>query len=84
VFEMAVPAEVNIEVQAHTDAVGSAAYNQVLSDKRATSVLEYLVGKGVARTRLTSVGFGESRSIADNETEEGRSQNRRVEFRRTD
>lgn len=72
---------VGLDVYGHTDAQGSDAYNQKLSDSRAQSVMDYLVGKGIPKTRLTARGFGESKPIATNETKEGRAQNRRVELR---
>jgi outer membrane protein OmpA-like peptidoglycan-associated protein len=72
---------INIEVQAHSDNTGSAAYNKVLSQKRATSVVKYLAEKSIVQSRLTSLGFGEENPIADNNTVMGRSINRRVEFK---
>ncbi|MEM9696514.1 MAG: OmpA family protein, partial [Myxococcota bacterium] len=69
-----------VQVEGHTDARGSAAYNKGLSQRRANSVLEYLVRKGVDRKRLVAVGFGPDRPIATNDTEDGRSKNRRVDF----
>jgi OOP family OmpA-OmpF porin len=70
-----------IEVQGHASAEGSDSYNLKLSDKRAKSVRKYLVGKGgVPDAALTAKGYGEKAPIADNETEEGREKNRRVEF----
>ena len=69
-----------IEVAGHTDSVGSAAYNQQLSEKRANSVAAYLASRGVDRTRMVTVGAGKDHPIASNETEEGRAQNRRVEI----
>jgi outer membrane protein OmpA-like peptidoglycan-associated protein len=72
------------EVAGHTDSVGDEAYNLDLSKRRAQAVLDYLSMKGVAPGRMTAVGFGESMPIADNATEEGRAQNRRVVIRRTD
>lgn len=69
-----------VSIEGHTDDQGSDAYNQKLSDQRAKSVLDYLVGKGIDAKRLTSKGFGESKPIASNETEDGKEQNRRVEF----
>jgi len=69
-----------IEVAGHTDNVGSDAYNQQLSERRAGSVADYLSGHGVQRTRLVTVGAGEGHPIATNDTEEGRAQNRRVEI----
>ena len=70
-----------VEVQGHTDSTGSAAINRTLSNKRAESVRRYLVGKGVAKGRLTAKGFGPDVPVADNGTPEGREQNRRVEFK---
>ncbi len=71
---------VKIEVQAHTDSSGSAKYNQWLSERRARSVINYLGQQGISTTRLIPMGYGETQPIADNSTEEGRAQNRRVEF----
>jgi OOP family OmpA-OmpF porin len=71
---------VNIEVSGHTDATGADEYNQGLSERRANSVVEYLVGKGVSASRLQAVGHGESSPVADNATRDGRAQNRRVEL----
>ena len=64
----------------HTDSRGSDEYNQGLSERRANSVAQYLLSKGVVEARIDSVGFGESNPIADNGTAEGRSLNRRVEL----
>jgi outer membrane protein OmpA-like peptidoglycan-associated protein len=72
--------ELALEVAAHTDNIGSQGYNLELSQKRAQTIVEYLVHKGIDRSRLTGKGYGESRPIATNSTEEGRIQNRRVEF----
>ena len=69
-----------IEVAGHTDSVGSDAYNQQLSERRANSVAAYLASHGVAGTRVVTVGAGEGHPVASNETEEGRAQNRRVEI----
>ncbi len=71
---------VKLEVQGHTDNVGSDKLNQRLSDKRSVAVKKYLVGKGIAADRLTVKGFGESRPAEDNATKEGRAKNRRIEF----
>jgi outer membrane protein OmpA-like peptidoglycan-associated protein/tetratricopeptide (TPR) repeat protein len=70
-----------IELSGHTDNVGSASYNQKLSEDRAKSVVDYLIGKGIAVNRLVFKGYGFSQPIADNKTEEGRQQNRRTEFK---
>ncbi|MBM6442687.1 MULTISPECIES: OmpA family protein [Pseudomonas] len=71
---------ISIKVIGFTDSVGSDAYNQGLSERRASSVAEYLLSQGVAPNKLTSEGKGESQPVADNETDEGRSKNRRVEL----
>ncbi|MDY0098952.1 MAG: OmpA family protein [Bacteroidales bacterium] len=72
--------DTNIELQGHTDSKGTETYNQNLSEKRASSVSNYLVSRGIAESRIAPKGFGETMPKYDNETEEGRSQNRRVEF----
>ena len=69
-----------IEVQGHTDNVGGDAYNQTLSEARAKAIAAWLVAHGVAADRLTAKGFGKTRPIADNATEQGRAKNRRVEI----
>ncbi|HEF4758386.1 TPA: OmpA family protein [Pseudomonas putida] len=71
---------VSIKVVGHTDSVGADAYNQALSERRASSVAQYLLSQGVAPNKLTSEGKGETQPVADNETEEGRAKNRRVEL----
>lgn len=70
-----------IDIYGHTDSTGSDAYNQGLSERRAQSVADYLVARGVDRVRLATRGFGESQPIADNSTDAGRAANRRVELR---
>jgi OOP family OmpA-OmpF porin len=75
------PALKKIEVQAHTDDRGSEKYNLRLSEQRAAAVMEYLLSRGIASERLSSKGYGESRPVADNDTEEGRAKNRRVELK---
>ena len=72
--------DTNIEVQGHTDSKGSETYNQNLSVRRATSVSDYLAANQITASRITTKGFGETLPEYDNETEEGRAQNRRVEF----
>jgi outer membrane protein OmpA-like peptidoglycan-associated protein len=72
--------DTNIEVQGHTDNTGTDAYNQTLSEKRAGSVATYLTSHNISSSRVTIKGFGKSAPKYDNNTEEGRSQNRRVEF----
>jgi outer membrane protein OmpA-like peptidoglycan-associated protein len=73
--------EVPYEVGGHTDSIGSNAYNQDLSERRAASVYNYLVGHGVAASQLSTRGYGETQPVASNDTEEGRAANRRVEIR---
>jgi outer membrane protein OmpA-like peptidoglycan-associated protein len=69
-----------IEIDGHTDIVGNGEYNIGLSQRRAERVIEYLVKKGIAKDRLTIKAYGSSLPAAENETEEGRARNRRVEF----
>jgi OmpA-OmpF porin, OOP family len=69
-----------LQVEGHTDATGGAARNRQLSQQRAESVRQYLVGKGVAKGRLVAKGFGPDKPIGDNESPDGREANRRVEF----
>jgi outer membrane protein W len=68
----------------HTDNVGTAEYNQKLSERRAQAEVDYLAAKGVAPGRIKTIGMGLTKPLADNATEEGRAQNRRVTIRRTD
>ncbi|HDS06056.1 MAG TPA: OmpA family protein [Bacteroides sp.] len=72
--------DTNIEIQGHTDSTGPEDYNQALSERRARSVAGYLAAQGVMDERLNTVGFGETTPRYDNETDEGRAQNRRVDF----
>ena len=71
---------VNLEVQGHTDNKGSEKKNKKLSETRANAVVQYLIKKGVAKDRLRAVGYGSEMPIADNNTAEGRAENRRVEL----
>ena len=74
-------AELKLEIQGHTDNVGAAAANLKLSQDRAAAVKAYLVQTfGVAADRLTTAGLGDTKPIADNATDAGRAQNRRVEL----
>ncbi|MCI0448297.1 MAG: OmpA family protein [Chlorobi bacterium] len=73
--------DVNIEISAHTDSRGSDEYNLELSQKRAESVVSYLMSNGINPGRLIAKGYGESSPVASNETEEGMSANRRVEMK---
>jgi OOP family OmpA-OmpF porin len=70
----------NIEVEGHTDAAGDAAANQSLSEKRAQAVVDYLVKAGLPASRFTAVGYGSTQPVTSNDTEEGKAQNRRIEF----
>ena len=76
--------DMRIEIQGHTDNKGSAKYNAKLSDRRAASVRKYLVSHGVAADRLVSHGYGLSRPLVPNDTEQNRALNRRVQFMRTE
>jgi OmpA-OmpF porin, OOP family len=69
-----------IEMSAHTDSRGSDEYNFKLSDNRARSVMEYILSKGISPDRITSKGYGESKPVVDNDTDDNRQLNRRVEF----
>ncbi len=69
-----------VEIGGHTDSVGSDTSNQDLSERRANSVLAYLKDKGVDTARVSAVGYGESKPVADNATEDGKAKNRRIEF----
>jgi outer membrane protein OmpA-like peptidoglycan-associated protein len=69
-----------LQVEGHTDSTGTAAINRKLSQQRAESVMNYLASKGVAAGRMKAKGFGPDKPIADNNTDEGKEKNRRVEF----
>src|SRR5699024_6709720 len=69
-----------VQIAGHTDSIGSNAYNQDLSDRRARSVKRFLVSHGIDSSRLTTIGYGETRPIATNKTAAGRQKNRRVVF----
>lgn len=72
--------DVKVEVAGHTDSIGSDEYNMGLSVRRADAVRSYLIDKGIAADRLIVKGYGESQPVADNSTDAGRAQNRRVEL----
>jgi outer membrane protein OmpA-like peptidoglycan-associated protein len=72
--------ESSVVVEGHTDNVGTAASNQKLSEQRAKAVMQYLIDRGVDKKRLKSVGYGASKPVDDNKTEEGKAKNRRVEL----
>lgn len=71
--------DTDITVEGHTDSKGAEAYNQTLSERRAASVADYLTAQGVSRSRIDTRGHGETRPIATNDTDAGRTDNRRVE-----
>lgn len=70
-----------IEIAGHTDNVGTTETNQILSQERANSVMKYLISKGISASRVSAKGYGSSQSVASNNNEEGRQQNRRTEVR---
>jgi len=69
-----------VSVEGHTDSIGSDAYNQRLSERRAKAVRDYMVEQGIDPSRIMAHGWGEAKPVATNETEDGRAQNRRVEI----
>jgi OOP family OmpA-OmpF porin len=71
---------VNIEIAGHTDTDGEDAFNQALSEKRAQAVSDYLVKAGLPADRFTATGYGSTQPVATNDTDEGKAQNRRIEF----
>ncbi|HTM11070.1 MAG TPA: OmpA family protein [Verrucomicrobiae bacterium] len=70
-----------VDLEGHTDSIGTEQYNQGLSERRAASVKDYLVKRGVDAGRISTRGFGKTKPIADNKTAEGRAKNRRVEIK---
>jgi outer membrane protein OmpA-like peptidoglycan-associated protein len=72
--------QTTITIAGHTDSTGTEAFNQQLSEQRAMAVKNAMVGQGVAAARMTAIGYGESKPIADNSTEGGRQMNRRVQI----
>jgi OOP family OmpA-OmpF porin len=72
--------DLKLRVEGHTDNQGNAAANQLLSEKRAQAVVGWLVANGIDSNRLTAKGFGQTKAVADNATEDGRAKNRRVEL----
>lgn len=73
--------EINVEIQGHTDSVGTDEYNLDLSQRRAQTVMQYLNAKGISAARMTARGYGESQPIDTNATDAGRANNRRVELK---
>jgi len=72
--------DVKVEISGHTDNTGTPEYNKELSEKRAASVVNYLIERGISPDRLVSAGYGEERPVADNNTESGKARNRRTEL----
>ena len=72
--------ELIVEIQGHTDNTGTKAYNQILSEKRANAVRNYMVNKGISKDRLIAKGYGLTMPLASNDTKAGRAKNRRVQF----
>ena len=73
-------ADLNLRIEGHTDSTGAASSNLTLSEKRANSVFDFLVPQGISSMRITAVGYGMERPVADNATSDGRKKNRRVEI----
>ena len=76
--------DVRVEIDGFTDSRGADAYNQKLSERHAEAVRTYFAEHGIDPSRLSAKGYGEARPIADNKTDEGRAQNRRVELEKQD
>ena len=72
--------ELNLRVEGHTDSTGSTDWNQTLSQKRAQSVVDFLIGQGIDGSRMIAQGYGSTRAVGDNSTAEGRRKNRRVDI----
>ena len=72
--------DLKVEIDGHTDSTGTAAYNLILSEKRAQAIKDFMVARGIDPKRLTTKGFGFTKPAASNDTKEGRAKNRRVEF----
>jgi len=72
--------DIKLSIEGHTDSDGSSESNLKLSEQRAKAVVDAIVKGGIGKSRLSSTGFGEEKPIADNNTEEGKAKNRRVEF----
>ena len=70
----------NIEIAGHTDADGEDGFNQMLSEKRAQAVVDYLVKAGLPAGQFTATGYGSTQPVASNDTDEGKAQNRRIDF----
>ena len=72
---------INIQIEGHTDSVGNSDMNLILSENRARAVNKYLIERGVSKEKLTYIGYGSSKPIADNSSENGRALNRRTSFK---
>jgi len=72
---------IHVEIAGHTDSTGAPAFNMTLSQQRAESVRQYLIGKGIDTARMSTKGFGDTQPLVSNDSEAGRAQNRRVEFK---
>ena len=70
-----------IEISGYTDNIGSESFNELLSQRRADAVMNYLTKKGVNKNRIKAKGYGQSNTVASNDSEEGRALNRRTEFK---
>ena len=75
------PGDEHLMIVGHTDSIGTEAYNQGLSERRARAAADYLISKGFPRDKITTSGAGESEPVADNSTRQGRAENRRVEIK---
>jgi outer membrane protein OmpA-like peptidoglycan-associated protein len=73
-------AALTLKISGHTDDTGESRFNQKLSQDRAEAVVEYLISKGVSKSRLSAIGYGSSKPLVSNDTQQGRDTNRRVEF----
>ena len=81
IYEMLnLAANIKISIEGHTDNVGDATSNKKLSNDRAKSVMDVLIAKGIDKSRLSSIGWGQEKPVADNRTDEGKAKNRRVEI----
>ena len=70
----------NIQIQGHTDNIGTPEYNMSLSEKRAREVKRYIINKNIDESRITTIGYGATKNKTTNDTPDGRAQNRRVEI----
>jgi len=75
--------EISVEIQGHTDNVGSRAFNMKLSQDRAESVMNWMIEKGISRSRMTAKGFGPDKPMVPNDSDANKQKNRRIEFVRT-